>query len=140
MKPAREPAVQGPVCACCVVIPFILDVRLVDAPARVAQEEGYVDNMCTHELIVLHLLGILFLSFFFFLFLSVKFPVCPDVRKFRGYQSPVYPRKRPRNLACPLLLVGPRRKKTDRGQRSTFPSEPPQIAPLILAHKGLALP
>ena len=69
----------------CVVIPFILDVRLVDAPARVTQEEGYtgflhlppaglalifiarriqpslslvdlkVDFLCTHELIVLHL-------------------------------------------------------------------------------------
>ena len=25
----------------CVVIPFILDVRLVDAPAEVTQEEGY---------------------------------------------------------------------------------------------------
>ena len=25
----------------CVVIPFILDVRLVDAPAGVTQEEGY---------------------------------------------------------------------------------------------------
>ena len=30
------------VCACVfVVIPFILDVRLVDAPAGVAQEEGH---------------------------------------------------------------------------------------------------
>ena len=25
----------------CVVIPFILDVRLVDVPARVTQEEGH---------------------------------------------------------------------------------------------------
>ena len=30
------------VCVCvCVVIPFILDVRLVDAPAGVTQEEGH---------------------------------------------------------------------------------------------------
>ena len=30
------------VCVCvCVVIPFILDVRLVDAPAEVTQEEGH---------------------------------------------------------------------------------------------------
>ena len=29
-------------CVCvCVVIPFILDVRLVDAPAEVTQEEGH---------------------------------------------------------------------------------------------------
>ena len=28
------------VCCVCVVIPFILDVRLVDAPAEVTQEEG----------------------------------------------------------------------------------------------------
>ena len=27
-------------CVCCVVIPFILDVRLVDIPAGVTQEEG----------------------------------------------------------------------------------------------------
>ena len=26
---------------CCVVIPFILDVRLVDVPAGVTQEEGH---------------------------------------------------------------------------------------------------
>ena len=30
------------VCVCvCIVIPFILDVRLVDAPAGVTQEEGH---------------------------------------------------------------------------------------------------
>ena len=29
------------VCVCCVVIPFILDVRLVYAPAGVTQEEGH---------------------------------------------------------------------------------------------------
>ena len=28
-------------CCVCVVIPFILDVRLVDAPAGVTQEEGH---------------------------------------------------------------------------------------------------
>ena len=30
-----------PVCVCCVAISFILDVRLVDAPAGVTQEEGH---------------------------------------------------------------------------------------------------
>ena len=29
------------VCVVCVVIPFILDVRLVDVPAAVTQEEGH---------------------------------------------------------------------------------------------------
>ena len=72
----------------CVVIPFILDVRLVDAPAGVTQEEGHTgflhlpsavlalvfiarrirpslpsltvkSNVCTHEIIVLHLLGMM---------------------------------------------------------------------------------
>ena len=78
------------VCVCVYVIPFILDVRLVDAPAGVTQEEGHTDFLqlpsgvlalvilaksiqpslslvdrevyrilCTHELIVLHLLGIM---------------------------------------------------------------------------------
>ena len=78
----------------CVVIPFILDVRLVDAPAGVSQEEGHTGFLrlpsavlalmfiarriqpslslvdcevefcvyCIHELIVLHLLGIIFLK------------------------------------------------------------------------------
>ena len=88
-------------CAClcvCVVIPFILDVRLVDVPAGVTQEKGHtgflhfpsavlaliflarriqpslslvdreVDFLCTHELIVLHLLGMFF-------FCEEKFPV-----------------------------------------------------------------
>ena len=78
----------------CVVVPFILDVRLVDVPAGVTQAKGHtgflhfpsavlalifiarriqpslslvdreVEFLCTHELLVLHLLGI-----FFFLFL-----------------------------------------------------------------------
>ena len=73
-----------------VVIPFILDVRLVDAPAGVTQEEGHPGFLhlpsagpalivhcqkdsavhfprrplsrvlCTHELIVLYLLGMIF--------------------------------------------------------------------------------
>ena len=38
------------------------------------------------------------------------------------------PVKRPTNLARSPLLVGPRRKKTDRGQRSTFPSETSRFA------------
>ena len=76
----------------CVIIPFILDVRLVvDVPAEVTQEEGHpgflhlpsavlalfflarmvqpflslvdceVDLfLCTHDLIVIHLLGVIF--------------------------------------------------------------------------------
>ena len=83
-------------CVCvCVVIPFILDVRLVDAPAGagVTQEEGHTGFLihlpsAVHafifiarriqpslplvdrevELIVLHLLGIIFLHFCIFLF------------------------------------------------------------------------
>ena len=77
----------------CVVIPFILDVKVVDVPVEVAQEEGHtgflhlssavlaliflarrikpfislvdreVEFLCTNELIVLHLLGIFFLLF-----------------------------------------------------------------------------
>ena len=50
------------------------------------------------------------------------------------------PEKRPRNLAQLSFLVGPRRKETDRGQRSAFPSETSQFAPLILVHKGPELP
>ena len=49
------------------------------------------------------------------------------------------PEKYLRNLARSPLLVGPRRKKTDRGQRSAFPSETSRFAPLVLAHKGSAL-
>ena len=37
-----------------------------------------------------------------------------------------------------LILVG--RKQTGWCQRSTFPSEPSRFAPLILAHRGSALP
>ena len=33
---------KAPACVCvCVVIPFILDVRFVDVPAGVTQEEGH---------------------------------------------------------------------------------------------------
>ena len=35
------PQVFSCVCCVCVVIPFILDVRLVDVPAGVTQEEGH---------------------------------------------------------------------------------------------------
>ena len=72
-------------CKCvCIVIPFILDVRLVDAPAGVTQEEGHtgflihllsavraftflarrIQPSLSHELIVLHLLGMIFFFFF----------------------------------------------------------------------------
>ena len=82
----------------CVDIPLILDVELGDAPAGATQEEGHtgflhllsavlalvflarriqpslslvdreVKFLCTHELFVLHLLGISFYFFFFFFF------------------------------------------------------------------------
>ena len=46
------------VCVCvCVVIPFILDVRFVDVPAGVIQEEGHTGY--------LHLRSAVFASFFF---------------------------------------------------------------------------
>ena len=48
--------------------------------------------------------------------------------------------KKPTNIGRSPLLVGPRRKRTYRGQRSAFPSETSMFAPLILAHKGSALP
>ena len=54
-------------------------------------------------------------------------------------QSPVHPWKNPTNLARSPLLVGPRRKKTDRGQRSAFLSETSLFAPFILAHRASAL-
>ena len=50
------------------------------------------------------------------------------------------PEKRPTNLARSPPLVGPRRKKTDRGQISRFPSDASRFTPLILAHRGSALP
>ena len=87
----------------CVAIPFILDVRLMDVPVGVTQEEGHtgflhlssavltliflarkiqpflslvdrgVEFLCTNELIVLHLLGILL--FFIILFFVRKIQV-----------------------------------------------------------------
>ena len=43
--------------------------------------------------------------------------------------------------SCPFAApCGPRRKKNDRGQRSAFPSETPRFKPVILAHRGSALP
>ena len=44
-------------------------------------------------------------------------------------QSPMHPWKSPTNLARSPLLVGPRRKKTDRGQTLAFPSETSRFAP-----------
>ena len=49
------------------------------------------------------------------------------------------PEKRCTNLACSLLFVGLRRKKTGRGQRSTFRSETSRSALLILVQRGSAL-
>ena len=43
--------------------------------------------------------------------------------------------------SCPFAApCGPRRNKKDRGQTSAFPSETSRFAPLILAHRGSALP
>ena len=48
--------------------------------------------------------------------------------------------KKPHESCTFALLVGPRRKKNDSGQTSAFPSETSRFAPLILAHRGSALP
>ena len=93
----------------CVIIPFFLDVRLVDVPAGVTQEEGhrsyppsfcgaclnfYCEKdsavsfprqpwsriLCTNELIVLHLL-----RFFFFFFLLRKNPSSCDCTEIRTH-------------------------------------------------------
>ena len=45
------------------------------------------------------------------------------------------PDKRPTYVARSPLLVGRRRKKTNRGQISAFPPEISRFAPLILAHR-----
>ena len=43
--------------------------------------------------------------------------------------------------SCPFATpCRPRRKKKDRGQTSSFPSETSRFAPLILVHRGSALP
>ena len=45
------------------------------------------------------------------------------------------------NLARSLFLVGPRGKKTDRGQRPIFPSETSQFAPCIsVSRRGFSRP
>ena len=47
----------------------------------------------------------------------------------------------PRILPVRLSLpIGPCKDKTDRGQTQAFPSETSRLAPLILAHRGSALP
>ena len=57
-----------------------------------------------------------------------------------SHPKPCASLKKLANLACSPLLVGPRRKKADRGQRSAIPSETSRFAPLILAHRGSAFP
>ena len=43
--------------------------------------------------------------------------------------------------SCPFAApCGPRRKKNDRGQTSAFPSETSRFKPMILSHRGSALP
>ena len=43
--------------------------------------------------------------------------------------------------SCPFAApCGPRRKKNDLGQTPAFPSETSRFKPLILAHRGSALP
>ena len=48
--------------------------------------------------------------------------------------------KKNTNLSRSPLLAGLCRKKTDHGQRSAFPSKTSRLAPLILEHRGSALP
>ena len=57
-----------------------------------------------------------------------------------GRLKPCASLKKPHE-SCPFAApCGPRRKKNDRGQTSAFPSETSRFAPLILAHRGSALP
>ena len=68
------------------------------------------------------------------------YPVEADARaSIHLSKAPCIFAKSPTNLAFLPLHVDPRRKKTDRGQRSGFPSETSRFAPLILAHRGSAL-
>ena len=48
--------------------------------------------------------------------------------------------KKPHESCLFAASCGPRRKKKDRGQTSAFPSETSLFAPLILVHRGSALP
>ena len=44
--PKRLGGIRDCVCVCvCVIIPFILDVRFVDVPAGVTQEEGHTGSL-----------------------------------------------------------------------------------------------
>ena len=55
-------------------------------------------------------------------------------------RTPCIPEKRPTNVARSPLLVDPRRMKTDRAQRSYFPSGTSRFTTLILAQRCSALP
>ena len=48
--------------------------------------------------------------------------------------------KKPHKSCLFAAPCGPRRKKNDRGQTSAFPSETFRFKPVILAHRGSALP
>ena len=48
--------------------------------------------------------------------------------------------KKPYESRLFAARCGPRRKKNDRGQISAFPSETSRFKPVLLAHRGLALP
>ena len=48
--------------------------------------------------------------------------------------------KKPHEFRLFAAPCGPRRKKNDRGQTSAFPSETSRFKPVILAHRGSALP
>ena len=48
--------------------------------------------------------------------------------------------KKPHKSCTFAALCGPRRKKNDRGQTSAFPSETSRFKPVILVHRGSALP
>ena len=48
--------------------------------------------------------------------------------------------KKPNEYFSFAVHCGPRRKKNDRGQISAFPSETSLFTPLIIAHRGSALP
>ena len=106
----RKPILGG-VCVC-VVIPFVLDVRLVDAPAAVTQEEGH--SGC------LHLPSEVFALFFIVRRSQSSFPSSTVKSTFF-----VYPRIN-RSPLVPVRVTAPRFELTSQRQEvSRSPTEPP---------------
>ena len=54
--------------------------------------------------------------------------------------KPCAPLKKPNESCLFAAPCGPRRKKNGRGQKSAFPSNTSRFTPLIVAHRGSAIP